>query len=194
MLGARLSIKLSSTANRREHASALLGMERAPLRCSRVLLSFILLTAKTATVCGAENVIRLPVQVDQSGKTIYFVTDADSDIEEEAARFCAAHLRTVNQDECVGNLVAQVGSIRKARQEAAHELPGLTFTVNNHAGETITFVHEEGADPAAEAKVFCAEHFSQVAESDCVEAMLRNAARALEEIKAKYGGGAKDEV
>ena len=52
-------------------------------------------------------------------------------------------------------------------------------------GALLRFTHEEGGDPADEARLFCAEHFSEVPESACVEHMMRAAQAALEEATAK---------
>merc|ERR1711968_313146 len=145
---------------------------------SLAVFGFVLASAQS-------NVLKIPVTVDQQGKSIYFVTDEDSDVLAEANRFCSAHLPTVDADECAANLYSQVAILRKERAEAQFALPGLTFTVNNANGETVRFVHEEGANPADEARAFCQEHFPSAPESDCVEAMLQNAKRALDEIQSK---------
>ena len=150
---------------------------------ARSLLGLLLLAM--AARCQEEQVIKLPVQVDQKGKQIYFVTNADSDVLEEALEFCHAHLPTVDAVSCAEQLESQVALLREERKKAAQRLPGLKFTVNNAAGETIQFIHEEGADPADEARHFCREHFEGVDESQCIEAMLENAKRALDEINAR---------
>ena len=152
-------------------------------RCGRLtLVAFF-----TVFTHAADNVIKLPVQVDQQGKTIHFVTSADSDVAAEARRFCIAHMRTVNTEECTAQLVSQVDLLREERLKAQLSIPGLSFTVNNHAGEAIQFAHEEGANPADEARHFCSLHFPDAPESDCVDAMLKNAMRAFDDIREKYG-------
>ena len=100
-------------------------------------LAFALLATGTL---AAENVIKLPVQVDQAGKTIYFVTNADSDVLAEALQFCEAHMKHVDVMSCAEKLESQVAVIRNERETAAAQIPGLSFTVNNAAGETIRFV------------------------------------------------------
>ena len=65
----------------------------------------------------------------------------------------------------------------------------MKFTVNDPDGNVQTFVHEEGADPRDESRDFCRAHFPQADENGCIEAMLSNAARALDDIKAKYTHG-----
>lgn len=135
---------------------------------------------------AADGTIKLPVEVDQSGKSIYFVVNDHSDVVAEAERFCAAHLSASPRDDCVSKLAKEVYNIRKMREDAANSLPGITFTVNDPQGVSRRFVHEEGANPATEAATFCAEYFPQADESKCVEAMLQNAAKALDEVKDRY--------
>ena len=115
---------------------------------------------------AAEDTIKLPVEVDQQGRTIHFTTNAESEVAAEAARFCAAHLRAMPSGECVAKLVEQVKAVREARTQAALSLPGLTFTVQNAQGETLRFVHEELADPAEESREFCRQHFSDADERE----------------------------
>jgi hypothetical protein len=148
-------------------------------------LSLVMVLLLPVAASGKEDTIKLPVQVDQQGKTIHFVVDATSDVPAEASRFCAAHLKLMPRSECVANLVDQVKAIRKLRLEAAVSLPELSFTVNDPHGVVQRFVHEEGADPAEESRVFCQQHFPDADESQCVEAMLGNAQQALEEIRGK---------
>lgn len=151
----------------------------------RVAAALWLLCASHACA-QEEDIIKLPVEVDQQGKTIYFVTHAASDVAADALTFCSAHLPTLDAADCASNLEGQVALLRKERAAAAAQLPGLSFTVNNAAGETIKFVHEEGASPADEARHFCREHFEDVDESSCIDAMLQNAKRALDEINARH--------
>ena len=129
--------------------------------------------------------LKIPVQVDQAGKMMYFVVEEDSNLYAEAVRFCAAHLPSLDAAECVQNLVTEVTAMREKtkgeRVAAQNSLPGLSFSVRNHAGEELRFTHEEGANPASEARAFCALHFESVPESACVESMLQSAQRALEE-------------
>ena len=145
-----------------------------------------LLGLLVVAAASADDAVKIPVQVDQAGKTIYFVTDADSNVPLEAVRFCATHLPTVTSEECANNLVEQVTTVRSLRAEAQQQLPGISFTLKNSQGESLRFVHEEGADPAEEARTFCEAHFDAVPQSDCVEHMLKSAARALDEINAKH--------
>lgn len=149
-------------------------------------LSLLLFACICNSVSAADGTIKLPVEVDQSGKSIYFVTDASSDVVAEAALFCQTHLPAAPSNDCIAKLVEQVATIRKMRQDAAQQLPGITFTVNDPYGNAQRFVHEEGADAADEARAFCAEHFPQTDEGKCVEAMLQNAARALDEVQERY--------
>ena len=134
----------------------------------------------------ADDAIRIPIQVDQQGKTINFVIHEGSNVELEASRFCSAHLRGMDEGECQEALLSQVRTLRKVRHDAQMQLPGIKFDVQNHRGESVTFIHEEGANPNAEAREFCQLHFAGVPEDECVEAMLRNAARALDEINEKH--------
>ena len=167
-------------------ANNLIFASRRDMKCpTHVLLLSVLSSLVVRTLGQAQNVIKLPVQVDQQGKSIYFVTDADSDVAAEAVEFCRVHLPTVDTADCAANLEQQVKLLRHERAKAQSQLPGLTFTVNNEQGEELRFTHEEGADPAYEAKLFCLEHFGGVPEKDCVEHMLQNAKRALDEIQAK---------
>ena len=46
------------------------------------------------------------------GKTLYFVTTETSDVLLEAMRFCAAHLPSLDLDECARNLSAQEAAKR----------------------------------------------------------------------------------
>ena len=156
---------------------------RLSLRPAMRRIVFLLLAAAYGQ--SEENVIKIPVQVDQNGKQIFFTTNAESDVAAEARKFCSVHLPSVDMDECLPNLMEQVRIIREQREQAQKSLPGLSFTVNNARGETIKFIHEEGADAALEAKLFCAEHFPEAPERDCVEHMLKGAARALDEINDK---------
>lgn len=134
------------------------------------------------SVAFAADTIKLPVQVDQQGTTIPFVTDADDDVLLEAKNFCTKHLSGVpDLEECAQSLAAQVKTVRDLRVEAQNSLPGLSFNVRNDAGEEVRFSHEEGANPAEEAEAFCIVHYSAVPLNDCVQAMLQNAQMALEE-------------
>ena len=80
------------------------------------------------------------------------------------------------------------------RMAAQNDLPGLSFTVRNQAGEELRFTHEEGASPADEARSFCADHFESVPQSACVEQMLRSAQRALEEATIASAARPRDEL
>lgn len=70
----------------------------------------------------------------------------------------------------------------------------MKFSVNDPSGQEIEFVHEEGANPRDESRHFCRLHFSQADEAECIEAMLSNAARALDDIKARYANEYKSEL
>ncbi len=96
-------------------------------------------------------------------------------------RFCATHLPSVDPEECKQQLIAQAATLQSLRDEAQHNLPGLSFDVQNAQGETIRFVHMEGHNPANEAAEFCSEHFGSVPLRDCVHHMLQNAQKAFEE-------------
>tara|TARA_B110001452_G_C14926527_1_gene323995 strand:- start:51 stop:533 length:483 start_codon:yes stop_codon:yes gene_type:complete len=151
-----------------------------------------LLALTLCSVAFAADTIKLPVQVDQQGATIPFVTDAGDDVLLEAKRFCAKHMSGMpDQEECAATLAAQVDTVRDLRTAAQDSLPGLSFTVRNDAGEEVRFSHEEGANPAVEAEAFCELHYSAVPLNDCVQAMLQNAQRALEEAA---GNGNKDDL
>ena len=143
----------------------------------RHLLAIVLIISSRAVA----DDLRIPIQVDQSGKSIYFVTNEASDVELEAARFCRAHLSGMDEHECTQQLVTQASTLRGVREEAQQSLPGLSFTVRNPKGQELTFVHEQGANPADEAAAFCSEHFRGVPTPQCVEAMLKNAQMALQE-------------
>lgn len=136
-----------------------------------------------------EDVLKIPVTVDQAGKSIYFVTDASSDVAAEAARFCRAHLPTLEVADCAEELEKQVQTVRTLRRDAQLTLPGISFSVRSpESGEELRFVHEEGADPVAEATEFCKLHFPNISEKECIPTMLRNAQEALDEVEARYGG------
>ena len=152
----------------------------------RALLIASLLLLASPVASNGPDTIKLPVEVDQQGKTIYFVTDATSDVMAEAGTFCGAHLPNAPLAECVEKLVEQVATVRKLRHDATLSLPGITFTVNKANGVAVKFVHEEGANPADEAREFCQLHFPGADEGKCVEAMLQNAAKALDEVNARY--------
>ena len=81
----------------------------------RRIVAAALALATPARAAGSG--VRLPVQVDQAGRTVDFFTESEflEDVEAEAALFCHEHLRTVNQGECVANLVSQVRAVRGAR-------------------------------------------------------------------------------
>lgn len=150
--------------------------------------------------CGQTRAqtLKVPVQVDQSGKMMYFVVEDHSNIYAAAVRFCAAHLPSLDAAECVQNLVAEVTAIQEKaaseREAAQSSLPGLSFSVQNEAGEELRFTHEEGANPADEAREFCALHFESVPESACVESMLQSAQRALEEAAVAAAAVPRDEL
>lgn len=78
----------------------------------------LLVSPRGVAADGVGDSIKLPVEVDQQGKTIYFVTDESSDVRAEAERFCRAHLRQAPLDDCTLKLVEQVGTIRNMRLEA----------------------------------------------------------------------------
>jgi hypothetical protein len=103
---------------------------------------------------AADDTLRVPVQVDQSGKQIYFVVDRQSNVPAEAARFCAVHLPMADSDECASQLSSKVAETRDRQFEAQNLLPGLSFSVRNHDGETVRFVHQEGVNPTVEMRSF----------------------------------------
>ena len=140
-----------------------------------------LLLALLPACALASDTIKIPIQVDQRGTTIPFVTNAGDDVLQEAALFCSKHLSGTDLKECTQQLAAQVSTVRGLRTEAQASLPGLSFTVRNHEGKEVRFSHEQGANPAVEAEAFCELHFSGVPLHDCVEAMLKNAEMALKE-------------
>ena len=152
----------------------------------RLILSLAYAVGVWHGVHAVEGTLKIPVEVDRAGKQIYFVTDSDSNVALEAARFCAAHFKKrVDLEECASKLEDQVDTIRKLRREAQNNLPGISFTVANRLGKSLKFVHEEGANPGDEARAFCAEHFAEVPESECVDAMLQNAKKALDEATSR---------
>lgn len=138
-----------------------------------------------SALAAAEDTIKIPIEVDQKGKSIYFVTDADSNVLQEAVQFCMAHLPGMPQEDCASKLVEQVATVRSLREEAQAKIPGITFTVRDLQGQEHRFVHDEGANPRHEARAFCQLHFATVSEPECVEAMLSNAQKALEEVGQK---------
>ena len=151
----------------------------------RLLALLLLLSTPHGATAEDDGTIKIPIQVDQQGKQIYFVVHKDSDVTLEALRFCKAHLPTVDRNECISHLMQQVATVRDLRQEAIDKLPGMRFTVNDPSGKAQEFVHSEGADPREESRSFCQEHFPQANEGECIEAMLSNAARALDDINAR---------
>ena len=158
-------------------------------RTTHMSLRHLFVGLIVAFASADDDVIRLPVEVDQQGKKVYFVVRKDSDVMLEALRFCKAPLPSLDKNECMSNLIQQVATIRNLRQEAAASIPGMKFTVNDADGNEQTFVHEEGADPREESREFCTTHYPQANEDECIEAMLSNAARALDDINAKYDHG-----
>ena len=122
--------------------------------------------ALTAAGVSAQNTLKMPVQVDQSGKTLYLVTTESSDVLLEALRFCAAHLPSLELDECARNLAAEEAAMRAKsavdRDTAQSSLPGLSFTVQSPEGELLRFTHEEGANPADEARAFPAQYHADL--------------------------------
>lgn len=157
-----------------------------PSAWRRSAVAALLLLASAAREAAAQtDSIKIPVQVDQVGKSIYFVTDASSNVAAEAARFCRAHLPATELSECAEQLVAQVETVRQLRLETQQNLPGLSLSVRSPEGEELRFVHEEGANPLEEAEDFCRRHFARVSVSKCIQAMMRNAQMALEEARKK---------
>lgn len=142
----------------------------------------------------APDEVSVPVEVDQQGTTIQFTVAGDTDGYYEALEFCAAHLKTLDTDKCAHSLLNKVSILRKQRIEAIQELPGITFTVNDAKGNTLRFIHNEGANPANEAKAFCLDHFANVPERECVDAMMQNAKRALDEIQSRHPNNVKAEL
>ena len=177
----RLSLPCTRTAQAGHRSTRFYLFPSMRTRANVAIRAFLMLSA-----VAAADTIKIPVEVDQQGKTKYFVTDSESVVPNEARQFCAAHLPGMPQSECVDRLVEQVSAIRKMRSEAQQSLPGITFTVNNAQGVAVKFIHEEGNDPSEEARDFCAEHFPNAPMDQCVEAMLANAGKALDEIKARH--------
>ena len=126
----------------------------------------LLCVALTAAGASAQYTLKMPVQVDQSGKTLYLVTTESSDVLLEALRFCAAHLPSLELDECARNLAAEEAAMRAKsavdRDTAQSSLPGLSFTVQSPEGELLRFTHEEGANPADEARPFPAQYHADL--------------------------------
>ena len=126
----------------------------------------LLCVAFAAAGASAQNTLKMPVQVDQSGKTLYLVTTESSDVLLEALRFCAAHLPSLELDECARNLAAEEAAMRAKsavdRDTAQSSLPGLSFTVQSPEGELLRFTHEEGANPADEARPFPAQYHADL--------------------------------
>ena len=89
----------------------------APMRTCNPLW---LVLSLVADANGADDDVRLPVQVDQKGTRVNFVVRQDSDVTLEALRFCKEHLVTVDRNECISNLVKQVSSVRDLRQDAMY--------------------------------------------------------------------------
>ena len=124
--------------------------------------------------------------MDQAGRNIDFVVDDDtSDVQMEASLFCNTHMPAADAQECVDHLEHLVETHRGVRRQAQANLPGLSFTVRSPTSSFLRFVHEEGANPGDEAAAFCAEHFTEVSEEECVEEMLRNMQKAYEEATQK---------
>jgi hypothetical protein len=148
----------------------------------------LVLLACSAAAAAPSEPIRIPIQVDQQGKTMYLVMHEDSDVDDEIARFCRAHLKGMDPQECHQSLLEQVNIVRGIRSDAQESLPGITFAVGTPSGKA-WFTHEQGANPRHEAYNFCMEHFAPADGSDnvdqCVDAMMQSAQRALEEAQAK---------
>lgn len=146
------------------------------------LLPLLSLLARHA----ADDTIRIPIQVDQAGRTVDFASAADADVAAEAAAFCVEHLPMAPRDECATNLVEQVRILRGVRAKAAGTLPGLSFNVQDENGQQVKFTHVEGQNPAEEVHEFCEAHFPSIDSDSCAEAMLKNAQKALDEANAEH--------
>ena len=89
--------------------------------------SCLALSLALALSHGAEDVIKIPVQIDQEGTTMDFVTDSDSDVYTEALRFCRRNVPIVPKfNECANKLLQQVEALRRERREAIDALPDIT--------------------------------------------------------------------
>ena len=80
------------------------------------------------------------------GKTLYFVTTETSDVLLEAMRFCAAHLPSLDLDECARNLSAQEAAMRAktaADRQQARLSPTLTLNLARTRSRTrsLTLAH-----------------------------------------------------
>lgn len=128
--------------------------------------------------------VRIPVQVDQAGTSIYFAVSANDDVAIAAVRFCSTHLPATDQEECAQQLVSQVSIMNGLRDEAQQALPGISFVVRSPTGAELRFVHKEGANPNVEAQSFCRVHYKSVPSGECVEAMLKNMQRAFVEVQS----------
>ena len=71
------------------------------------------------------------------GKTLYFVTTETSDVLLEAMRFCAAHLPSLDLDECARNLSAQEAAMR-AKTAADRQQARLSLTLTRSLSLTLT--------------------------------------------------------
>ena len=50
--------------------------------------------------------VRIPVQVDQAGTSIFFAVSANDDVAIAAVRFCSTHLPGTDQEECARRSVS----------------------------------------------------------------------------------------
>ena len=145
---------------RRTHAWTLLALLFAPGRC---------------------DVVRFPVEVAQDGTTVDFEHAADGDAAMEAIDFCVTHMPTVDTSKCSMGIIDQLSTIMQGRVKSMNTLPGLTFQVANADGQVVQFIHEEGKNPSVEARKFCRTHFKGTSPTECIESMLINMQKALQE-------------
>ena len=171
--------------------------ERAQLpeisSCVRMRTSALLLLFLAGTCCSLAlgREVRIPIQVSQDGTTVDFIADpAKDDLADAVIRFCARHLKLMDTAECSETLLTQVTTLEQARAEAQNNLPSVSFSVRTggEKGEEVRFAHVRGSDPAQEAEQFCALHFSQAPSAACVNQMLENMQRALEETAPQQQG------
>ena len=79
-------------------------------------------------------------------------------------------------------------TLARLRLRAQKDLPGISFMVGTPEGE-VRFDHESGENPINEAGAFCKRYFQDTPRSKCVEAMLVNAEKAMEEALASQRKG-----
>ncbi len=155
------------------------------LNFSLVVSFATILTLLTTAATG--RVTRMPVEVAQDGTIVHYLYDPEhDDIAASVINFCQTHLPSMNIEECSKSLLHQVQKFEKLKEESREALPSITFSVQ--AGQDkVRFAHVRGNDPAIEAASFCNLHFPESASTLCIDEMLKNMERALQEAQHPDG-------